>query len=50
MLRVDYQATPNVKVYAAAGAEYRNWAFTTESEASKWRWQPTAVAGFRTSF
>ena len=50
MLRVDYQATSNVKVYAAAGAEYRNWAFTTESEASKWRWQPTVVAGFKTTF
>ena len=49
-IQVNYQATPNVKVYAAAGAEYRNWAVEGNSEASHWRWQPTVFAGFRTSF
>ena len=47
---VDYQATPNVTLYAAAGAEYRNWAITSENSASNWRWQPTAWAGFKTTF
>ena len=49
-IQVNYQATPSVKVYAAAGAEYRNWNITAESEASNWRWQPTVFAGFRASF
>ncbi len=47
---VNYQATPNVTLYAAAGAEYRNWAITSENSASNWRWQPTAWAGFKTTF
>ncbi|MHD0318000.1 major outer membrane protein FomA [Fusobacterium sp. THCT1E2] len=49
-VQVNYQATPNVKVYVAAGAEYRNWAVTAETEASHWRWQPTVFAGFKTTF
>lgn len=47
---VDYQATPNVALYAAAGAEYRNWQITSGSSASNWRWQPTVWAGFKTTF
>ena len=49
-IQVNYQATPSVVVYAAAGAEYRNWVIEDESEASHWRWQPTVFAGFRTTF
>ena len=49
-IQVNYQATPNVKVYAAAGAEYRNWNSTDEGSASNWRWQPTVFAGFKTAF
>ena len=49
-IQVNYQATPNVVVYAAAGAEYRNWAVEGNGEASHWRWQPTVFAGFKTTF
>ena len=49
-VQVNYQATPKFKVYAAAGAEYRNWAITAKSDAKDWRWQPTVFAGFRASF
>ena len=49
-VQLNYQATPNVKLYAAAGAEYRDWAVTSENSASNWRWQPTVFAGFRTTF
>ena len=49
-VQVNYQATPSFKVYAAAGAEYRNWAITAKSDAKDWRWQPTVFAGFRASF
>ena len=49
-IQLNYQATPNVKLYAAAGAEYRNWAIESEKSASNWRWQPTVFAGFRTTF
>ena len=49
-VQLNYQATPNVLLYAAAGAEYRNWNITEESEASHWRWQPTVFAGFKTTF
>lgn len=49
-VQVNYQATPSVVVYAAAGAEYRNWAIKAENEASNWRWQPTVFAGFKTTF
>ena len=47
---VNYQATPNLTLYAAAGAEYRNWTRASENSASNWRWQPTAWAGFKTTF
>ncbi|MDO4589147.1 MAG: hypothetical protein Q4B33_04735 [Fusobacterium sp.] len=46
----EYQATPNVVLYAEAGAEYRNWQITSEKSASNWRWQPTVWAGFKTTF
>lgn len=49
-VQLNYQATPNLKLYAAAGAEYRNWTVTSENSASNWRWQPTVFAGFRTTF
>ncbi|WP_278540095.1 major outer membrane protein FomA, partial [Fusobacterium varium] len=49
-LQVNYQATPSVKVYAAAGAEYRDWAVDSKSSATNWRWQPTVFAGFKTTF
>lgn len=49
-LQINYQATEYVNVYAAAGAEYRNWTDTAESTASHWRWQPTAWAGMKVTF
>ena len=49
-IQVNYQATPSVKVYAAAGAEYRDWAIDNQNSAKNWRWQPTVFAGFRASF
>ena len=49
-IQLNYQVTPNVTTYVAAGAEYRNWNITGESEASNWRWQPTAWAGFNVAF
>ena len=48
--QVAYKPTEFVKLYAAAGAEYRNWAVTKESDAKNWRWQPTAWAGMKVSF
>ena len=47
---LNYQATEFVNVFAGAGAEYRNWAITAEEDASNWRWQPRAFAGFNVSF
>ena len=49
-IQVNYQATPALKLYAAAGAEYRNWEVTAKSDAKDWRWQPTVFAGFRATF
>lgn len=48
--RVNYAVSENMTVYAAAGAEYRNFAVTNGHSASHWRWQPTAWAGFKTTF
>ena len=48
--QVAYKPTDFVKLYAAAGAEYRNWAVTAESKAKNWRWQPTAWAGMKVTF
>jgi len=48
-LRLDYQATNNVNLFAVAGAEYRN-IHESKSEAQGWVWQPTAWAGFRVNF
>ena len=48
--QVAYKPTEFVKLYAAAGAEYRNWAVTNESNAKNWRWQPTAWAGMKVTF
>lgn len=48
-LQVSYKPTDFVKLYAGAGADYRNrvkW----ESEVKKWRWQPTAWAGMKVTF
>ena len=49
-IQVNYQATPNVVVYAAAGAEYRDWTIDNQNSAKNWRWQPTVFAGFKTTF
>ena len=49
-IQVNYQATPYFKVYAAAGAEYRNWTKDNGNSAKDWRWQPTVFAGFRATF
>ena len=49
-LQVSYKPTDFVKLYAAAGAEYRNWAVTAESKAKNWRRQPTACAGMKVTF
>ena len=49
-LQVAYKPTDFIKLYAAAGAEYRNWVVTNNSEAKNWRWQPTAWAGMKVTF
>ena len=49
-LNVSYKVTDNVNLFAAAGAEYRNWKIKRESEAKNWRWRPTAWAGMKVSF
>ena len=48
--QVAYKPTDFVKLYAAAGAEYRNWAVDAQSRAKNWRWQPTAWAGMKVTF
>ena len=48
-LRVSYKPTDFVKLYAAAGADYRD-RVTNESEVKRWRWQPTAWAGMKVTF
>ena len=48
-LRISYKPTDFVKLYAAAGADYRN-RVTNESEVKRWRWQPTAWAGMKVTF
>ncbi|WP_291256103.1 hypothetical protein [Fusobacterium sp.] len=47
---LNYQATEFVNLFAGAGAEYRNWTITAEEDASNWRWQPYAFAGFNVAF
>lgn len=49
-VEADYMLNNATKLYAAIGAEYRNWAQTSDKSASDWRWQPTAWAGFKTTF
>lgn len=49
-LKATYKPTEFVSLYAAAGAEYRNWRISAESEAKNWRWQPTAWAGMKVTF
>ena len=49
-VKVSYQATDFVNVYALAGAEYRNYMTTSSHSAQDWRWQPTATVGFTTTF
>lgn len=49
-VRVSYQATDFINVYALAGAEYRNYVETAQGSAQNWRWQPTATVGFTTTF
>lgn len=45
----NYNVTENFKTYVSLGAEYAN-ANQFADDANGWRWQPVAVAGFRTSF
>lgn len=47
---LNYQATEFVNLFAGAGAEYRNWNITAEEDATRWRWQPYAFAGFNVAF
>lgn len=49
-LIATYKVSQNFNVYTSLGAEYRNWAYTREKSARDWRWQPTAVIGFKTTF
>ena len=49
-IQANYAVTENMTVYAAAGAEYRDWSVNNGKSASHWRWQPTAWAGFKTTF
>lgn len=49
-LQFNYQATEFVNLYAAVGAEYRNWLVQDAKSAQDWRWQPTAWAGFNVAF
>ncbi|WP_291255447.1 MULTISPECIES: hypothetical protein [unclassified Fusobacterium] len=49
-VQANYAVTDNMSVYAAAGAEYRNWTIDSNKSASTWRWQPTVWAGFKTTF
>lgn len=49
-ISADYKVTENLKVYAAIGAEYRNWDYTASKSASTWRWQPQAWAGMKATF
>ena len=49
-LQLNYQATDFVKLYAQAGAEYRNYMVTSAHSAQNWRWQPVATVGFTTTF
>lgn len=49
-IQLSYQATEFTTIYAAAGAEYRDWTINSQKSASNWRWQPTAWAGFKTTF
>ena len=49
-VQLNYQATEFVTLYAAAGAEYRDWAVDNQKSATNWRWQPTVWAGFNVAF
>lgn len=49
-VQFNYQATEFVNLYAAVGAEYRNWLVQDAKSAQDWRWQPTAWAGFNVAF
>lgn len=49
-IQLSYQATEFTNLYAAAGAEYRDWSVDSQKSATNWRWQPTVWAGFKTTF
>ena len=49
-IQANYAVTEDMTVYAALGAEYRDWAVNNGHSATNWRWQPTAWAGFKTTF
>ncbi|MGL4977437.1 FomA family porin-like outer membrane protein [Cetobacterium sp.] len=49
-LDLEYKVTENFALSTGAGAEYRNWNNTAQSEASDWRWQPVAYAAMKVTF
>lgn len=49
-VEADYMLNNATKLYAAVGAKYCNFKNTSDKSASTWRWQPTAWAGFKTTF
>lgn len=49
-VQFDYRVNENYVMYAAVGAEYRDFGINNKHSASNWRWQPTAWAGFRFNF
>lgn len=49
-VQYNFQATDYVNAYFQAGAEYRNWVITAESDAKNWRWQPFVTVGAKVNF
>lgn len=49
-ITTSYAVTNDFSVYATLGAEYGNFAITSENSATNWRWQPYVAAGFNVAF
>lgn len=49
-LQFNYKIDENYTMFAAFGAEYRDFGINNKHSASNWRWQPTAWAGFKFTF
>ncbi|MGL5123488.1 MAG: FomA family porin-like outer membrane protein [Fusobacteriaceae bacterium] len=47
---LTYNLTEALSMKTGAGAEYRNWDRTKQSDASNWRWQPLAYASMNIKF